>query len=120
MKALSLIAIACVAVMAVLFSQEAQRAHVAAQQPSENKAEHTITAALQGCRRLTEARSPIAVKEFVRDYEVVGENGQPKVKPPHYRVGIEYRAGAAGVLMHSTCEYEEAAGALVPVRFAAR
>lgn len=62
----------------------------------------SVAAAEYGCALWTRSHSTLSVAEVLGKYELSG-----KTQGGHYRVGLDYRAGASGILMHSRCEYQD-------------
>lgn len=62
-----------------------------------------VQASIAACEIVTRHASKLAVGEITDEYELTGNT-----KPGHYRVGFNYRAQGAGVLMAANCEYEDA------------
>lgn len=72
----------------------------------------SVQAAIAACEIVTRRTSKLAVGEITDEYELTGAT-----KPGHYRVGFDYRAKGAGLLMAANCEYEDAGdGKLALVR----
>jgi hypothetical protein len=73
--------------------------------PPEVKAKFDpVEASIGGCRTWTRANSKLAVDDFLSEYQVRGS----KLPKGVYKVGLDYRAKGAGLMMHSTCEYKDA------------
>lgn len=74
--------------------------------PPEVKAKFDpVEMSITGCQLWTRANSKLAVDEFVSEYQVKDRGKLPKGV---YKVGLDYRAKGAGLMMHSTCEYKDA------------
>ena len=68
-----------------------------------------ISTALQLCKEWTRKKSKLGVGEIVEEYEQTSKKPLPA---DNYRVGIDWRAEGAGLLMHSTCQYHLSDGGL--------
>jgi hypothetical protein len=59
-----------------------------------------VDVARYGCEQWTRSHSKLKVSEVLGTYQVQG-----KTPANHVKVGLDYRAGASGVMMHASCEY---------------
>lgn len=85
-----------------------------------------VDTALDGCEAWTRSHSKLTVNEIVNSYRITGTRKvdfskadapivRVKIPQGHIRVGLDYRAGASGLMMHSSCEYIDSGKVMVLV-----
>jgi len=63
-----------------------------------------VETSIGGCQQWTRTHSKLAVDDFVGEYQI----SKAKLPKGVYKVGLDYRAKGAGLMMHSWCEYKDA------------